>query len=357
MNKNFRVLMVLVAMLLLAACIPFPLPKFIPLTNGGKTQQAATAIPTITQISIPSSTAPAALAVTPTPQATESPTVTPMATPAATLALLPTLAPSPTPVPCDAVGFVGDVTIPDGTVISAGNSFTKTWRLENAGACSWTSAFDLVFVSGTLMGGPTVVSLPNNVNPGSTVDVSVTLVAPNTAGTYQGNWMLRDANGVLFGSGPNASQIFWVNIVVNNTFLFAVTQANPFVQTAVLSAPCSATLTYNGNIYANGAGTVTYYWQRSDGTRSATGTLTYSGAGWQTVTDTWSVKATGAGAQVFDKIYIDQPNHQLFGPAFFNLTCTPTATPTRTPTPTATPTHTPTPKPTVTVTPTATKTP
>ena len=62
-----------------------------------------------------------------------------------------------TPVPvsrCDAASFVTDVTYPDGSLVARGSTFVKTWRVKNAGTCSWTSSYALVFISGDSMSGP-----------------------------------------------------------------------------------------------------------------------------------------------------------------------------------------------------------
>ena len=132
---------------------------------------------------------------------------------------------SPTPVPpsptpgiagcTDIAGFVADVTIPDDTAIDAGDGFVKTWRLRNNGTCTWTSSYSLVFDHGDKMGGADAQPLPGAVAPGNTVDLSVNLTAPNTAGTYQGFWKLRNNAGVLFGLAGN--QAFWVRIAVPGT--------------------------------------------------------------------------------------------------------------------------------------------
>ena len=55
---------------------------------------------------------------------------------------------------CDAAGFVKDVSIPDETTIDPGGNFTKTWRLRNLGTCTWTTAYALVFDSGSRMHAP-----------------------------------------------------------------------------------------------------------------------------------------------------------------------------------------------------------
>ncbi len=113
---------------------------------------------------------------------------------------------------CDWVTFIKDVSIPDGTKLIAGETFTKTWRLKNRGTCTWTSDYMLVFTSGVQMGGTTAVRLPGNVAPGQTVDVSVTLTAPVNRGQYTSYWMLRNPSGVLFGFGDNANKAFYVDI-------------------------------------------------------------------------------------------------------------------------------------------------
>lgn len=140
---------------------------------------------------------------------------------------------------CDAAQFITDVTIPDGTVIDAGATFTKKWRLKNIGSCTWTPSYSLVFVSGTQMGSTTSVPMPNNVAPGQTVDVSVNLTAPANAGTYRGYWQFKNAYGSPFGIGWSYSSPWWVEIKVSvpmqdvTTFDF-------------ISEMCSAQWTYNG---------------------------------------------------------------------------------------------------------------
>ena len=115
---------------------------------------------------------------------------------------------------CDWVAFVKDVTIPDGTQLSAGEVFTKTWRLQNRGTCTWTPDYMLVYTSGDEMGSTTAVRLPGNVAPGQTVDVSVSLTAPAVNGYQRSYWMLRNPSGALFGSGSKANEAFYVEIKV-----------------------------------------------------------------------------------------------------------------------------------------------
>lgn len=128
----------------------------------------------------------------------------------------PTNTPSPT-ICTDRADFITDVTVPDDTFFEAGESFTKTWRLRNAGTCTWTVQYSLVFDSGRAMSGPASVPLPESVPPNGTVDLSVDLTAPTTNGTHRGNWMLRNDDGEEFGIGSNAQTAFWVQIRVGPT--------------------------------------------------------------------------------------------------------------------------------------------
>jgi hypothetical protein len=127
-----------------------------------------------------------------------------------------TLLPVPV-VQCDAAQFVEDVNIKDGSVLERGASFTKIWRLRNTGNCSWTTSYALVFVNGDSLSAPVAIGLIENVNPGQTIDLAVNLTAPNKDGHYRGNWKLRNASGVLFGVGSDATTAFFVDINVKGT--------------------------------------------------------------------------------------------------------------------------------------------
>lgn len=185
----------------------------------------------------------AAVTPTPEPTATESP-VTPTDTqavantlpadPAATqpagTQTAPTQGVAPTSPPAgnvaDRMQFVADVTVPDGTNFNPGESFTKTWRLQNAGTTTWTTSYSLVFFGGEQMGGPNAVPVPNEVAPGGTVDISVSLTAPQENGHYIGYWIMRNAAGANFGLGPNADQAIYVEINVGGTGTGSTTPAS-----------------------------------------------------------------------------------------------------------------------------------
>jgi hypothetical protein len=142
------------------------------------------------------------------------PTLTPLPPLTATATPFDTPPPTIAPAGCDKATFVSDVTIPDGTLLAPGAGFTKTWRLRNSGRCTWTTAYRLVFYSGEQMSAPTTANLPWSVAPGQTVDLSVNMIAPPSAGEYRGFWILQNAAGALFGIGPNADMPFWLTIRV-----------------------------------------------------------------------------------------------------------------------------------------------
>jgi len=124
---------------------------------------------------------------------------------------------TPTPeVPCNkaAAGHPIDVTVPDGTIMNPGESFSKTWRLKNVGSCTWTRQYAVTFFSGNSLDAYQTNTLAEPVAPGQQVDVTVDMEAPEEPGVYQSNWMLTSQDGALFGIGPNADAPFWVKIEV-----------------------------------------------------------------------------------------------------------------------------------------------
>ena len=84
---------------------------------------------------------------------------------------------------------------------------------SNQGTCSWDSGYSLVFTDGEQMGGPASVPLGVSLQPGGEIDVSVSLVAPTTPGSYRGDWMFQNPGGTTFGS--RGDYPIYLQIVVN----------------------------------------------------------------------------------------------------------------------------------------------
>lgn len=257
------------------------------------------------------------LAVQNTPTITIQPTSTTTAATATLAAASPTgAAPGVTVTQnCDNADFVTDVTIPDGTVLDPGETFTKTWRFKNAGTCSWTPSYAVVFSNGDSMSGPATQTLTANVNPGQTVDISVNLKAPSTPGNYTGYWKLRNAAGVTFAT-------FYVEIKVGGSGAFAVTSVN-YTLSSWGDAGHTNCPRVTANVTTNAAGTVTFKWKRQDTPGGgAMQTLEFASAGTKSVNYDWARGSTWAGSATWVGIYVDKPNHQDFWQIDFDTACT-----------------------------------
>ncbi len=221
-SKNRRILTIIITVLVLVG-IACNLPiSSVPANQPGAvyTQAAETIMAQLTYSEIETfvaqKTVEAQTPIVPTevpPTATQTPTLIP---PTATNTPIPPTY-TPWPLPCDWAQYVTDVTIPDGTVVKAGEGFYKTWRLKNIGTCTWTTDYDLLYSYGDRMEGSKSVPLSYNVAPGQTIDVAVYLRAPDVKGYYKGYWKLRDESGNTFGIGPNFDGEFWVQIQVKHT--------------------------------------------------------------------------------------------------------------------------------------------
>jgi len=129
--------------------------------------------------------------------------------------LIPTLTPvalltTPTGPICDEMtyGSPVDITIPDGSTVTARANFEKIWRVYNTGVCTWDDGYVLVPVGAesSRPGDTNPLDTPNPawklktlVAPGDPVDIGVTLSAPSTVGEYATHFMLQNDRGVYFG--------------------------------------------------------------------------------------------------------------------------------------------------------------
>ena len=119
---------------------------------------------------------------------------------------------------CNAALFIDhvivDVPVELGSTLMPGVEFTKTWRLQNEGTCTWDEGYALVLLEGDSIGAPDEISLGSAVASGESLDISVTMAAPETPGTYSGEWMLRNAEGEFFGVGADNQKPLLAEIVV-----------------------------------------------------------------------------------------------------------------------------------------------
>ncbi len=104
--------------------------------------------------------------------------------------------------------FVADITIPDGTLIKPGDSFVKTWRIQNDGTCTWNGEYTWEqrdVEGGQLLAREPVMPIPMTVLPGETLEISVELKLHPDAplGSEQiARFQMRSPSGAFFGTHP-----------------------------------------------------------------------------------------------------------------------------------------------------------
>jgi hypothetical protein len=196
-------------------------------------------------------------------------------------AVIPAIAtntpPLPSGGPAEKAAFVTE-TIPDGTNMTPGQTFTKTWKLKNDGTSTWSTQYALVFVDGEKLSEKTEIYFPVNVPPGQLVDISVEMKAPAQVGKYKSYWKLRSASGTLFGIGTSGSESIWAEVEVTTAPTGTVVPTNtpdPNITFEVKSISIDATstsptnitcgdkfiLTVSGSITSSTSGKVTYKWK------------------------------------------------------------------------------------------------
>ncbi len=116
-------------------------------------------------------------------------------------------------VPCDRATLVSDVSVPAGTVVHPGDAVVKTWRVMNAGSCTWTTAYRLIFDRGYDFISARAINLAGAVAPGATADITLTFPAPDTLGNYASFWNLQSPGGTIFGVGPNGDVPLEIRII------------------------------------------------------------------------------------------------------------------------------------------------
>jgi len=183
--------------LLISACVPTetPTPTEPPIDiSAVQTAAAETVIANIsaTALAQPTIESTATLAPSPTIEATLT----------SVLSFVITPGPGTQGLLCDDAGYGVplDVNFPDGSEVTAGQDFIKTWKIRNTGACSWGAGYQILFGYGdAAMKDGKPVALTSTVIPGQEVEVSVQFKAPSKAGEYKSWWRMANARAVPFG--------------------------------------------------------------------------------------------------------------------------------------------------------------
>lgn len=124
--------------------------------------------------------------------ASDTPTIAPVATTASPLVQATST--------LDKAHYISE-TYPDGSSVAPGASFDKTWRLQNAGATTWTTDYTLAYITSSpaneKLGSPDTIRLSQAVKPGENIDITVKLSAPQTTGSYKVTWRLLNPQGQI----------------------------------------------------------------------------------------------------------------------------------------------------------------
>ncbi len=168
---------------------------------------------------------------------------------------------------CDLAEWVADVTYIDGSTVNANEEITKTWRIKNAGSCTWGANYKLVFIRGEQMNGPSpaeVISSP--VAPGGSVELSIPLKAPAINGSHFGVWQLYNAAGKPVLKADGTPQELSIQINISNGQGGRVTSIHGWTYTYV-GGECTADVQYDVSttIYADGPVNVSYTWTTTNG--------------------------------------------------------------------------------------------
>jgi hypothetical protein len=129
----------------------------------------------------------------------------------------PTLAVTTTPVPVATIpvspatplatsetncsnllAYINDLTIPDGSMFSPGESIDKRWLVENQGTCNWNFRYSLRLSGGEPMGSMTEQSLVPAI-AGSQSVIRILFTAPDKPGKYRSAWQAYTPDAKPFG--------------------------------------------------------------------------------------------------------------------------------------------------------------
>ncbi|WP_172634594.1 NBR1-Ig-like domain-containing protein [Anaerolinea thermophila] len=183
---------------------PFPPPPPVPtIFVPSFTPTPKSLPPTWTPTAFPTLISEATKRPTSTPLPTNTPFVLPSPTP-----ILKTVYPTNARLPLEGKCKVLAQSPEDGKTIKAGETFRVSWTLQNTSTEPWRSdSIDVRFKGGVPMHtSKDVIDLPKSVEPNGTIDITITMTAPEKAGYQITYWTLS--------AGSTVKCTFYVEIFV-----------------------------------------------------------------------------------------------------------------------------------------------
>jgi hypothetical protein len=302
--RLYRILGVMIAIALLSpACAPSQLEEAAISTAVAQTVQAGESLTEVS--SLPTTTPP--------PEALSTEVAL---TPAVTPTNAPTLVSAPPDPNCAKASLVAE-SPPDQTIFTPSQYFWKTWTLQNAGTCTWTTAYQLVFWDGDRLGSSLSYPLPDDVAPGENIDISIYLQAPDAGGTFTGFWRIKTPWESNFGVGQYDAAIS-TSIVVGSITPESRRTETVFGVTSVtytFDRRCGLANTFytiTAYISSNGPVEINFMWFQSDGNNDRNMSLTFTEASTKTVQRVWAHHKNSAPAQEWVQVIVTSPTYQEF---------------------------------------------
>jgi hypothetical protein len=116
---------------------------------------------------------------------------------------------NPTPQCTNNLTYIQDITIPDSTSVTPGQTLDKRWRIQNSGTCNWDERYRMKMVAGPGLGAPVEQAL-YPARSGSEAVIRIMFTAPADMGAYRSAWQAYDPQGEPFGDP------FFIEVIVTN---------------------------------------------------------------------------------------------------------------------------------------------
>lgn len=104
----------------------------------------------------------------------------------------------------------------------------------------------------------------------------------------------------------------------STTAAFKITTVAAVVDNSSSNSTCPVRFTFTGTLASNDAGTVTFKWERSDGSATPTETLAFPSATALTASNTWEL---GSSINGWQRLHVLTPNDVFSNTVNVQLTC------------------------------------
>jgi len=232
---------------------------------------------------------------------------------------------------------VGSVSLSGNTIVSPPTTTTYTLTASNAnGSLTATALVQVTGAPSPPPAGPPVVNYfnasPPIISPGGSsfirwnVSYASSVTIDNGVGPVDthGTMTVSPAYTTVYtltATNPYGYTTQTLLITVSGSpppSSFAVTSVTASVSPPSYSGPCPYQFNFSAVIQTNGPGTLTYQWERDDGTHDLPQTVSVGYSGTTVVTTYWVLGAPGPG---WERVRILSPNSVLSNQAFFVLNC------------------------------------